>query len=40
MGIVNIETIEDLKKALKDTGYSNGAIAEILKWYDSDSQMN
>jgi len=30
---VNIETVEDLKKALKDVGYSNKAITEIMKWY-------
>jgi hypothetical protein len=30
---VDIETVEDLKKALKETGYSNKAITEIMKWY-------
>jgi hypothetical protein len=30
---VNIETVEELKKALKETGYSNKAITEIMKWY-------
>ena len=30
---MNIETIEDLKKALKETGFSNKAVAEIMKWY-------
>jgi len=30
---VNIETVEDLHKALKEIGYSNKAIKEILKWY-------
>lgn len=30
---VNIETAEDLKKALKEIGYSDKAIAEIMKWY-------
>jgi predicted Ser/Thr protein kinase len=33
VGNVNIETVEDLKKALKEIGYSNKAITEILKWY-------
>jgi hypothetical protein len=38
---VNIETVEDLKKALKETGYSNKAISEIIKWYiTNDSPMN
>ncbi|MGQ9529929.1 MAG: hypothetical protein ACUVTC_00680 [Candidatus Bathycorpusculaceae bacterium] len=26
-------TLEDLKKQLKKIGYSEEAIAEILKWY-------
>ena len=30
---MNIETVEDLKKALREIGYSNKAIAEIIKWY-------
>jgi len=33
---VNIETTEDLKEALEKIGYSNSAIAEILKWYNSE----
>jgi len=32
---VNIETVGDLKKALKEVGYSNKAITEIIKWYTS-----
>ena len=32
---MNIETVEDLKKALKEIGYSNKAITEIMKWYTS-----
>jgi hypothetical protein len=30
---VDIETVEDLKKALRETGYSDKAITEIIKWY-------
>jgi len=30
---VIIETVEDLKSALKNNGYSSKAITEILKWY-------
>jgi hypothetical protein len=30
---VSIKTVEDLKKALKEIGYSNKAITEIMKWY-------
>jgi len=32
---MNIETIEDLKVTLKDSGYSNNAINEIIKWYST-----
>jgi hypothetical protein len=28
------ELIEDLKRQLKEMGYSDEAIAEILKWYN------
>jgi hypothetical protein len=35
VGSVNIETVEDLKNALKETGYSNKAITEIIKWYNT-----
>jgi len=27
------ELVEDLKRQLKEMGYSDEAIAEILKWY-------
>jgi hypothetical protein len=37
---VNIETAEDLKKALKDIGYSTKAITEIMKWYNSKKSPN
>ena len=30
---MDIETVEDLKQALKETGYSDKAITEIIKWY-------
>jgi hypothetical protein len=33
VGSLNIETISDLKKALKENGYSSSAIEEIVKWY-------
>ena len=32
---MNIETADDLKKALKEVGYSDKAITEIMKWYTS-----
>ena len=31
---MNIETLDDLKNALAEIGYSERAISEILKWYD------
>ena len=31
---MNIETLDDLKNALEEIGYSERAIGEILKWYD------
>jgi hypothetical protein len=37
VGNVNIETVEDLKKALEEMGYSNKAITEIMKWYHTNS---
>jgi hypothetical protein len=30
---VNIETAEDLKMALREIGYSDKAVKEIMKWY-------
>jgi hypothetical protein len=33
---MEIETINDLKSVLKETGYSKQAIAEIIRWYESD----
>jgi len=33
---VEIETIDDLRTVLKETGYSNKAVDEIIKWYSSE----
>jgi uncharacterized membrane-anchored protein len=30
---LNASYVEDLKKMLRDIGYSDDAIKEILKWY-------
>jgi len=30
---MDIETIDDLRKALEEIGYSGKAISEIIKWY-------
>jgi len=27
------ESVEDLKRMLREIGYSDGAVEEILKWY-------
>ena len=36
---MNIETLDDLKKALEEIGYSNRAIIEILKWYTTNNLL-
>jgi hypothetical protein len=36
VGNVNIETLDDLKTALAEIGYSEKAIVEIVKWYEAD----
>jgi hypothetical protein len=30
---LDVESVEDLKKILREIGYSEGAVEEILKWY-------
>jgi hypothetical protein len=30
---LDIESLDDLKRTLKETGYSDKAVSEILKWY-------
>jgi hypothetical protein len=37
---MSIETVDDLKTVLKEIGYSNKAIMEILKWYNSKTPIN
>jgi SOS response regulatory protein OraA/RecX len=37
---VDIETTEDLRAVLKETGYSNKAIDEIIKWYEREPPIN
>jgi hypothetical protein len=34
VGNVNIETLDDLRQALAEIGYSERAIAAIVKWYE------
>ena len=31
---VEIETVDDLRTVLKETGYSKKAVDEIIKWYN------
>jgi len=37
---VDIETVGELRKVLKEIGYSSNAISEIIKWYNSKLPMN
>jgi len=30
---MKVETLNDLEKKLRETGYSDSAVKEILKWY-------
>jgi hypothetical protein len=30
---LDVESAEDLKRILREIGYSEGAVEEILKWY-------
>ena len=34
---MDIENNADLERALRETGYSKGAISEIVKWYSKSS---
>lgn len=39
--LLDVESIEDLARRLKKIGYSDRAIAEILKWYlPSDRELD
>ena len=37
---VSVETVEDLKRVLKEVGYSNKAVTEIIKWYTKGPPTN
>jgi hypothetical protein len=30
---LNVETLSDLERRLREVGYSDGAVKEILKWF-------
>jgi hypothetical protein len=34
---LDVESADDLKRRLREVGYSDGAIKEILKWYNPGS---
>jgi hypothetical protein len=31
---LKVESVDDLRKLLREVGYSEGAATEILKWYE------
>ena len=37
---MDIETLNDLRIVLKETGYSSNAITEIIKWYNAEHIIN
>jgi DNA-binding transcriptional MerR regulator len=34
---LDVDSIEDLKRRLREVGYSDKAVEEILKWYRQDN---
>jgi predicted Ser/Thr protein kinase len=34
---LEVKTVDDLKKMLRETGYSEDAANQILKWYERNS---
>ena len=34
---LDVESVDDLRRRLREVGYSDGAVKEILKWYKQDS---
>jgi predicted Ser/Thr protein kinase len=34
---LGVESVEDLKRLLREIGYSEKAVDEILKWYKSNN---
>lgn len=34
---MGVESVKDLKRMLKEIGYSDKAVEEILKWYEQNS---
>jgi SOS response regulatory protein OraA/RecX len=37
---LDVESLEDLKRMLKEIGYSSKAVEEILKWYKQGNSQN
>ena len=36
-GYFGVESVDDLRRRLREVGYSDDAVKEILKWYKRDS---
>ena len=34
---LDVESADDLRRRLREVGYSDGAVKEILKWYNQGS---
>jgi hypothetical protein len=34
---LDVESADDLRRRLREVGYSDGAVKEILKWYNPGS---
>jgi predicted Ser/Thr protein kinase len=34
---LNVESVEDLKRMLREMGYSDRAVEEILRWYEQNN---
>jgi hypothetical protein len=34
---LDVESVDDLRRRLREIGYSDGAVEEILKWYKQGS---
>ena len=37
---LGVESLEDLKRVLREIGYSRKAVEEILKWYKQSNSQN
>jgi hypothetical protein len=37
MAILDVASVSDLRRRLREVGYSDGAAKEIIKWYNPNS---